>query len=110
MEGQNLAIEYRWGEGSYARLAEPAAEQAALCVFVKTKEPQIEWHIAQRRGEHLIEFLDKADLIALSRAAIGRTQAAWPPEKPPVPSVAKGTLVIGGGGKRISPPPARNAG
>src|SRR5215208_6923358 len=26
MEGQNLAIEYRWGDGNEARLAEPAAE------------------------------------------------------------------------------------
>jgi cyanophycinase len=41
---------------------------------------------------------EKADLIALSRAAIARTQPAWPPEKPPVPSVPKGTLLIGGGG------------
>jgi cyanophycinase len=41
---------------------------------------------------------DKADLIALSRAAIARTQAPWPPEKPSVPNVPKGTLMIGGGG------------
>lgn len=41
---------------------------------------------------------DKADLIALSRAAVARTQAAFPPEKPPVPNVPKGALVIGGGG------------
>jgi cyanophycinase len=41
---------------------------------------------------------DKADLIALSRAAIARTQPPWPPEKAPVPSVPKGTLIIGGGG------------
>jgi cyanophycinase len=41
---------------------------------------------------------DKADLMALSRAAIARTQGPWPPEKPPVPSVPKGTLLIGGGG------------
>jgi cyanophycinase len=41
---------------------------------------------------------DKADLIALSRAAMARTQDPWPPAKPPVPNVAKGTLLIGGGG------------
>jgi putative RecB family exonuclease len=46
------------------QLAEPAAEQAALCVFVKTKEPQIEWHLSRRTGEQMGEFLDKADLIA----------------------------------------------
>lgn len=41
---------------------------------------------------------DKADLIALSRAAIARTQQPWPAEKPPTPGVPKGTLIIGGGG------------
>jgi hypothetical protein len=46
------------------QLAEPAAEQAALCVFVKTKESQIEWHLSRRTGEQMGEFLDKADLIA----------------------------------------------
>ena len=46
------------------QLAEPTAEQAALCVFVKTKEPQIEWHLSTRTGEQMGEFLDKADLIA----------------------------------------------
>jgi putative tryptophan/tyrosine transport system substrate-binding protein len=34
VEGQNLAIEYRWGDGSDARLAEPAAELARLPVDV----------------------------------------------------------------------------
>jgi putative tryptophan/tyrosine transport system substrate-binding protein len=32
VEGQNLAIEYRWGEGNNALLAEPAAELARLPV------------------------------------------------------------------------------
>jgi putative ABC transport system substrate-binding protein len=34
VEGQNLVIEERWGEGSDARLAEPAAELARLPVDV----------------------------------------------------------------------------
>src|SRR6185436_1578701 len=34
VEGQNLAIEFRWGEGSTVRLAEPAAELARLPVDV----------------------------------------------------------------------------
>src|SRR5207248_6588418 len=34
VEGQNLAIEYRWGEGNDARLAEFAAELARLPVDV----------------------------------------------------------------------------
>jgi putative ABC transport system substrate-binding protein len=34
VEGQNLTIEYRWGEGSDARLAAPAAELARLPVDI----------------------------------------------------------------------------
>jgi len=41
---------------------------------------------------------EKADMIALSRAAIERANGVWPPLQPPVPNVPKGTLVIGGGG------------
>jgi cyanophycinase len=41
---------------------------------------------------------DKADLIALSRSAIARTQPAFPAAKAPTPNVPTGTLVIGGGG------------
>lgn len=40
----------------------------------------------------------EADLIALSRSAIARTQEPFPPAKPQPPRVAKGTLMIGGGG------------
>jgi cyanophycinase len=38
------------------------------------------------------------DLLALGRAALARTGPAFPAAKPPLPSVPKGTLVIGGGG------------
>ena len=40
----------------------------------------------------------KADIIALERAAIARTQPPFPPARPRVPRVANGTLIIGGGG------------
>ncbi len=40
----------------------------------------------------------RADLVALSRAAIERTKPAYPPAKPPLPIVKKGTLIIVGGG------------
>ena len=46
------------------QLAEPDVEQAALCVLVKTKDPKIEWHLAIRTGEQLIEFLAKAEDVA----------------------------------------------
>lgn len=44
-------------------LAEPDAEQFALCVFVKTKEPRIDWYFAARSGDQLTEFLSKASII-----------------------------------------------
>ncbi|MBY0525551.1 MAG: cyanophycinase [Gemmataceae bacterium] len=41
---------------------------------------------------------ERADLMALSRGAVARSQPAFPPEKPQTPNVPKGALVIGGGG------------
>ncbi len=41
---------------------------------------------------------DRADLVALSRAALARTQPPHPPLKPPPPFLPKGALIIGGGG------------
>lgn len=40
----------------------------------------------------------EADLFQLRRAAQFRKEGTFPPEKPEVPNVAKGTLMIGGGG------------
>ena len=45
-------------------LAEPEVDQAALCVFVKTKEPRIEWQVATRDGADLVEYLAKAKYVA----------------------------------------------
>jgi RecB family exonuclease len=45
-------------------LAEPEAEQVALCVLVKTKEPRIEWHFARRAPGDLAEYLDKVRLVS----------------------------------------------
>lgn len=45
------------------QMAEPDAERAALCVLVKTKEPQIEWHVASRGGDRLTEYLAKAGYV-----------------------------------------------
>lgn len=39
-----------------------------------------------------------ADLVALSRIAVSRTQEPFPPAKPQAVSVPKGALIIGGGG------------
>ena len=45
------------------QLAEPDAQQVALCVFVRTKEPRIDWHLSARQPAHLAEYLVKADLV-----------------------------------------------
>lgn len=45
------------------KLGEPAAEQVALCVFVKTKKPRIEWHVAGRSGEQLRAYLAKTRYV-----------------------------------------------
>ena len=39
---------------------EPAAEELAFWVLVKTTEPKIEWHLTKRGPERLAEFLNKA--------------------------------------------------
>jgi cyanophycinase len=40
----------------------------------------------------------EADLVALQKAALDRSQSPFPADKPAAPEVAKGTLIIGGGG------------
>jgi hypothetical protein len=46
------------------KLAEPQTEQLALCVLVKTKEPQILWHLTDRTGDRLTEYLGKVGYVA----------------------------------------------
>lgn len=46
------------------QLAEPEAEQSALCVFVKTKEPRIDWLLSERRPHQVLEYLEKVDYVA----------------------------------------------
>ena len=43
-----------------------AAEQAALCVLVRTKEPKIEWHATQGTPGQLTEYLAKTAYVTLS--------------------------------------------
>ncbi len=51
------------------QLAEPDAEQSALCVFVKTKEPRIDWYVSARKPEQVIEYLAKVAYVAGEIAA-----------------------------------------
>jgi CRISPR/Cas system-associated exonuclease Cas4 (RecB family) len=49
--------------------AVPEAERVALCVLIKTKEPRIEWHFAERNANRLVEYLDKVQFVAQDIAA-----------------------------------------
>jgi hypothetical protein len=46
------------------QLAEPTADQSALLVLVKTKEPRIDWYLSNRTGDQMREYLEKLGLIA----------------------------------------------
>lgn len=61
LDGQTTVIDFKTSRSRYSEheavmsdqlsayhLAEPEAEHSALCVLVKTKDPQIEWHPATR--------------------------------------------------------------
>lgn len=51
------------------KLAEPQAEQLALCVLVKTKDPQIVWHVTDRSSTQLMDYLSKVGYVAREIAA-----------------------------------------
>lgn len=46
------------------QLAEPEAEQSALCVLVKTREPRIDWQVSERRPAQVLEYLEKVYHVA----------------------------------------------
>jgi RecB family exonuclease len=46
------------------QLAVPEAQQLALCLLIKSKEPRIEWLRTYRDGPRLIEYLAKVKLVA----------------------------------------------
>lgn len=45
-------------------MADPDVQQVGLCVLVKTKEPRIEWHWAERNAEHVEDYLRKVGIVA----------------------------------------------
>lgn len=76
-DGKRTVIDFKTSSSAYQdhevamsdqltayRLAVPEADEAALCVFVKTKEPRIDWYTATRSGPQLTEFLRKAAYVA----------------------------------------------
>jgi RecB family exonuclease len=61
------------------QLAEPDAEQVALCVLVKTKEPKIEWHRGQRDATTLTQYLNKVNHVArdISQGRFYKRPGIW---------------------------------
>jgi len=77
MQGKRALVEFKTAVTDYEeyevaladqltayQLAEPDVEQVAVCVFVKTKKPRIEWHVTQRTPEQIIEYLGKVEHVA----------------------------------------------
>ena len=50
-------------------LAEPQATKVAYCVFVKTKEPRIEWLFAERSANDRAEYVEKVRFVSKDIAA-----------------------------------------
>src|SRR5437868_7020804 len=63
---------------------------ALLCLAASARKPA---------SVQALKSGDRADLVALSRAAVARAGPPFPPDRPEPPVVAKGALVIGGGGR-----------
>jgi hypothetical protein len=77
LDGKRTVVDFKTSASAYQahevllsdqlsayQLAEPAAENSALCVFIKTQKPKIEWHKANRTAGEVMEFLAKVDFIA----------------------------------------------
>jgi hypothetical protein len=60
-------------------LGEPDAEQAALCVLVKTNEPRVEWHVTSREPGRIVEYLAKVSLVAgaIARGEFYKRPGRW---------------------------------
>jgi RecB family exonuclease len=82
LEGALTVIDFKTAKSAYPehevsladqltayQLAEPDAEQVAFCVFVKTKEPRIDWYVSRRDGDTLTAYLAKVKHIASEIAA-----------------------------------------
>lgn len=82
VEGKRTVVDFKTSGSAYPehearmadqltayQLAEPEAEQAALCVLIRTKNPRIEWQFTARTAEELTSYLAKAELVAHEIAA-----------------------------------------
>lgn len=77
MNGERTVVEFKTAATDYEeheialldqltayKLAEPDAERIALCAFVKTKKPRIEWHVTHRTPERVVEFIEKVEIVS----------------------------------------------
>ncbi len=82
LDGKRTVVDFKTSASAYKdhealmsdqltayRMAEPEAEQAALCVLVKAAEPKIEWHVTDRTGDRITEYLTKVQLVGGEIAA-----------------------------------------
>jgi CRISPR/Cas system-associated exonuclease Cas4 (RecB family) len=82
VEGQTTIVDFKTASSAYEDhevalsdqltaywLADPQAQKVALCVLVKTKEPRIEWHFAERDAGRLAEYLAKVRIVSGDIAA-----------------------------------------
>ena len=83
MNGKRTLVEFKTAVSDYEdfemalldqltayHLAEPDIERIAVCVFVKSKKPRIEWHITKRTPEQVMEIVhyqSHASRLALFR-------------------------------------------
>lgn len=76
-QGQRTVIDFKTAAKAYEdhevkladqltayQLAEPSAQQSALCVLIKGKESRIDWHVGKRSPKDLEEYLAKMAITA----------------------------------------------
>jgi CRISPR/Cas system-associated exonuclease Cas4 (RecB family) len=92
VDGQTTIIDFKTATNGYEEhqvvlsdqltayfLGEPEAQQVALCVLVKTKEPRVEWHVSKRNAGHLTEYLGKVRIVAedIARGKFYKRPGKW---------------------------------
>lgn len=76
LDGKRTVIDFKTSAAGYPEhevvlsdqltgyeLAHPEAQQVALCVFVKTARPRIDWHTSERGVAQIGEYLQKLTLV-----------------------------------------------
>lgn len=82
MDGQATVVDFKTSGSRYEaddvilsdqltayQITEPETTRTGLCVFLKLKEPRVEWQFAERNGSRLTEYLAKVALVTEEIAA-----------------------------------------